>query len=158
VVALLNTGSTHNFIGERPTHRSGLPIQPCPRLTATVANSEKITCPGVIRDALVTLHGTTFHVDLFVMPLAGFDLVLGAQWLGTLGPIVWDAFARTMQFQRDGRTICWTGASDTAGLGLCVSTGLPAPVLTIQPTKEPLLDALLSTFEDAFAEPGGLPP
>lgn len=77
VVALLDTGSTHNFIVERATHRSRLPIQPFPWLTATVANSEKITCPGVIRDAPVTTHDTTFHVDLFVMPLAGFDLVLG---------------------------------------------------------------------------------
>jgi hypothetical protein len=159
VVALLDTGSTHNFIGERAAHRSGLPIQPCPRLTATVANGEKITCPGVIRDALVTVHGTTFHVNIFVMPLAGFDrpwnpvaLHAGAHHLGRLRahhavPARWP----------NRRTICWTGASDTTGLGPCVSTGPPAPVLTIQPTKEPLLDALLSTFEDAFAEPRGLP-
>ncbi|XP_066323760.1 uncharacterized protein [Miscanthus floridulus] len=88
VVALLDTGSTHNFIGERAAHRSGLPIQPRPRLTATVANGEKIACPGVICNAPVSVDGTTFHVDLFVMPLAGFDLVLGTQWLGTLGPII----------------------------------------------------------------------
>jgi hypothetical protein len=106
VVALLDTGSTHNFIGESAAHRSGLPIQPRPRLTATVANGEKIACPGVIRNAPVSVAGTTFRVDLFVMPLAGFDLVLGTQWLGTLGPITWDIAARTLQFQRDGRTIC----------------------------------------------------
>jgi hypothetical protein len=88
LVALLDTGSTHNFIGERAAYRSGLHIQPRPRLTATMANGERIICPGVIRDAPIRVHGDTFHVDLFVMPLAGFDLVLGTQWLGTLGPIV----------------------------------------------------------------------
>jgi hypothetical protein len=71
-----------------------------------VANGEKIACPGVIHNAPVFIDGTTFHVDLFVMPLAGFDLVLGTQWLGTLGPITWDIAACTLQFQRDGRTIC----------------------------------------------------
>jgi hypothetical protein len=39
-----------------------------------------------------------------------------------------------------------------------VSTGLPAPVHTIKSAKEPLLDVLLITFEDAFTEPCGLPP
>jgi hypothetical protein len=76
VVTLLDTGSTYNFISERATHRSRLPIQPHPRLTAMVANGEMITCLGVIHDAPVTVHGTTFHADLLVMPLAGFDLVL----------------------------------------------------------------------------------
>jgi hypothetical protein len=129
LVALLDTGSTHNFIGERAAHRSGLHIQPRPRLTATVANGERIVCPGVIRDAPVTVHGETFHVDLFVMPLAGFDLILGTQWLGTLGPIVWDVAARTMQFQRAGRAICWTGVASSDRATIRAVTAAPAPVL-----------------------------
>ena len=64
------------------------------------------------------MHGETFHVDLFVMPLAGFDLVLGTQWLGTLGPIVLDVAARTMQFQRTGRAVGQAIASATALLDL----------------------------------------
>jgi hypothetical protein len=63
-----------------------------------------------------------------------------------------------MQFQCDGRTICWTGTSDNAGPGLCVTTVPPEPVLALQPAKEPLLDALLGTLEDVFTEPRGLPP
>ena len=51
LVALLDTVSTHNFIDERAAYRFGLHIQPRPRLTATVANGERIICPGVIRDA-----------------------------------------------------------------------------------------------------------
>jgi hypothetical protein len=94
-----------------------------------VANGERIVCPGVIRDAPVTVHGETFHVDLFVMPLAGFDLILGTQWLGTLGPIVWDVAARTMQFQRAGRAICWTGVASSDRATIRAVTAAPAPVL-----------------------------
>jgi len=65
---------------------------------ARVANGERIACPGVLRDASITIDGVTFQVDLYVMPLAGFDLVLGTQWLATLGPVVWDVAARTLQF------------------------------------------------------------
>jgi hypothetical protein len=46
LIALVDTGSTHNFIGEAAAHRTGLPILPRPRLTATVANGEKVACPG----------------------------------------------------------------------------------------------------------------
>jgi hypothetical protein len=36
-----------------------------------VANGEKIACPGVIRNAPLSINNTPFHVDLFVTPLAG---------------------------------------------------------------------------------------
>jgi hypothetical protein len=57
---------------------------------ATVANGERVTCMGVLRQAEITIHGATFHADLFVKPLAGFDMVYGTRWLAMLGPILWD--------------------------------------------------------------------
>ena len=77
LIALLDTGSTHNFIIETAATRSGVPIQSQPRHTAMVANGEKVPCPGVIRHALIVIHDSAFAVDLFVMPLTGHDLVLG---------------------------------------------------------------------------------
>ena len=100
LTALLDLGSMHNFIAETAAHRTGLPLQRQPRLTVTVANGERVTCPGVIRQAPLTITADTFRVDLFVMPLAGYDLVLGTQWLATLGPVLWDFSARKMSFQR----------------------------------------------------------
>jgi hypothetical protein len=47
--ALIDTGLTHNFIGEATARRSSLTIEPRPRLTATVANVERVACPGVLR-------------------------------------------------------------------------------------------------------------
>jgi hypothetical protein len=43
-----------------------------------------------------------FSVDLFVLPLSGADIVLGVQWLKTLGPILTDYEHLTMQFMKDG--------------------------------------------------------
>jgi hypothetical protein len=93
-VAFVDMGSTHCFIGEAAARRTGLHIELRPRLTATVANGERVACPGVLRQA----PGMEFHVDLYVMSLAGYDVVLGTQWMATLGPIVWDLTARTMAF------------------------------------------------------------
>jgi len=112
-----------------------------------VANGECVSCPGVIRQAPLTIDNDTFRVDLFVMPLAGYDLVLGTQWLATLGPVLWDFSARKMSFQRQGRAVCWTGVAATS-----------APGVRTTIASESLLDELLASFGDVFAEPQGLPP
>lgn len=106
LVALLDSGSTHNFISEVAVRRSGMPLHIRPRLTAMVANGERVTCAGVLKAAPLTIDGVLFPADLFVMPLAGFDVVLGTRWLGALGPIVWDLASRRMSFQHQGRTVC----------------------------------------------------
>jgi hypothetical protein len=108
VVALLDTGSTHNFIAEAATRQTGLHIQPHPRLTVMVANGERVSCPGVIRRAPVIIKGDQFYVDLFVMPLVDFDLVLGTQCMVTLGRVTWDFIDRTISFAYQGRSMCWS--------------------------------------------------
>jgi hypothetical protein len=98
LITLLDSGSTHNFISEEAARRSGLPLRQRPRLTAMVANGERITCEGVICDAPLLITGALFPMDLFVMPLAGYDVVLGTKWLSARGPIVWDLAHRRMSF------------------------------------------------------------
>jgi hypothetical protein len=147
LVALLDSGSTHNFISEAAAWRSGLPQQQRLRLSAMVANGERITCVGVIRNAPLTIGGDAFPANLFVMSLAGYDIVLGTRWLGALGPIVWDLACRRMSFQHHDRTVCWNGVPTSS-----------APVLGTTTATEPLLAALLDTFAHVFAEPAGLPP
>jgi hypothetical protein len=53
-----------------------------------VANGERVACVGVIRDAPLTIVSASFPVDLYVMPLVGYDVILGTRWLAVLGPIV----------------------------------------------------------------------
>jgi hypothetical protein len=149
LVALLDSSSTHNLISEEAARRSGLPLRQRPRLTAMVANGERITCVGVIRDAPLLIAGALFPADLFVMPLAGYDVVLGTKWLGARGPIFWDLAHRRMSFQYEGHTVCWQGVP---------SPTTPRLQATVAVAADALLDELLGTFADIFAEPTGLPP
>jgi hypothetical protein len=109
LVALLDSGSTDNFISEAAARRSGLPLQHRPCLTAMVANGERVACVGIIRGAPLTIGGASFPADLYVMPLAGYDVILGTWWLAVLGPIVWDFGNRAVSFTYQGRTFCWQG-------------------------------------------------
>jgi hypothetical protein len=103
--ALVDTGSTHSFNGETVAQHAGMPVQTRPRLTATVANGERISCPGVLRQALIVIDGLEFRIDLYVMPLAGYDIVLGTNWMAPLGDIVWNITAGTMVFKHEGRDV-----------------------------------------------------
>jgi hypothetical protein len=75
-------------------------------------------------------------------------MVLGVQWLGTLGPILWDFAWCTLEFQRGGKHILWRRAE-------------AMPRLAAAPLSTPgadLLDALLEEFRGLFVPPQGLPP
>jgi hypothetical protein len=133
--ALLDTGSTHNFIAEAAAARTGLAVHPSPRLTATVANGERIACPGVLRQATIAINGEDFSVDLYIMPLAGYDVVLGTQWMVTLGQMVWDFTTRTVAFTRHGCSVCWTDVS-----------AHQEPRLAAITSPAVLLDELLTAF------------
>ena len=55
-----------------------------------MANGDTIKTQGLCKDVPVYLQGHIFMVQLHVLPLGGCDLVLGTQWLSTMGVINWD--------------------------------------------------------------------
>ncbi|CAO2161375.1 unnamed protein product [Urochloa humidicola] len=144
--ALLDSGSTHNFVSEEAAVRTDLRYQHRRALQVTVANGERVPCAGVFRNATFTIGGEVFSSDFFVLPLAGYDVVLGTQWLATLGPILWDFGQLTMSFWRTDHRVEWRGVAGAASPHLHSSEG------------RNLLDELLTAFDDVFSEPRGLPP
>jgi hypothetical protein len=98
LLALLDSGSTHNFIAEEAASRTSLQLRTGGKLQVTVANGDHVPCPGVYRGATFSINGEAFFGDFFALPLAGYDVVLGTQWLASLGPFLWDFGALTMSF------------------------------------------------------------
>lgn len=88
LLALLDSGSTHNFISEDAAARTALCLQPHGSMRVTVANGDRVPCPRVYRAARFSVADEQFQADLFALPLAGYDVVLGTEWLAALGPIL----------------------------------------------------------------------
>jgi hypothetical protein len=86
LLALLDSGSTHNFVVEEAATKMSLRLQLRGGMRVTVANGKRVQCPGVYRAASFSIEGTHFSTDFFALPLAGYDIVLGTQWLASLGP------------------------------------------------------------------------
>ena len=64
----------------------------------TVANGKVLRTQEVCKAVNWESQGLKQTTNFLVLPLRGCDLVLGVQWLQTLGPITWDFTALTMQF------------------------------------------------------------
>ena len=80
-------------------------------------------------------------------------MVLGVNFLRTLGPILWDFDDLCMAFWHLGKRVLWKGIGSTRWDIPSTST-----LHAISKDDKPLLDNLLSSFVDVFEEPAGLPP
>jgi len=88
VIALIDSGSTHNFISERLANALRILVVPIASFTVRVTNGEKLKCQGHFEEVGVDLQGTHFSLTLYSLPLTWLDLVLGIQWLEMLGSVV----------------------------------------------------------------------
>ncbi|SPT20639.1 unnamed protein product [Triticum aestivum] len=106
LLALIDSGSTHNFIAEEAAAHATLPSPTTEKMRVMVANDERVPCQGAYRTVSFRIDQEAFSEDFLALPLAGYDVILGMQWLATLGPILWDFCALSMTFWRRGHRVC----------------------------------------------------
>jgi len=87
VILFIDGGSTHNFINEAIVSKLALPVKREKKFQVMVANREKIDCVGQCRALTINIEGYPIIIDFYILPVATCQLVLGVQWLQTLGPI-----------------------------------------------------------------------
>lgn len=154
LMALLDTGSTHNFLQSATMRRLGLVPAAGEHLRVTVANGDNLRCAGVARDVPISIENEHFSITCVGLDLGCFDFILGVDYLRTLGPITWDLEAMTMAFQRDDHRVLWRGigGADPPDPRASVAAVVAAS------DQQPMLDRLLLQHASTFEEPRGLPP
>jgi hypothetical protein len=158
-----------------------LPVEPAPVFKVLVGNGEIMTAEGVIRKLPLEVQGHKLEMPVYLLPVAGADVILGASWLATLGPHVADYAALTLKFFLNGKFITLSGeTSNTTPASAQLhhfkrlhTTDAIAEYFTIQwfkshdledtfndlPTDiEPEIAVLLHTYKDIFKAPSSLPP
>jgi hypothetical protein len=86
-LTLIDLGSTHNFISLALPHMLKLQPTEGEGMEVMIASKEKIRSPGKCVQISVELQGRIFIVDFYILPLEGYGVVLGTQWLQILVPI-----------------------------------------------------------------------
>ena len=110
---LIDSGSTHNFLDLQLAQRLGLKLTPIKPVFVDVADGNRIECASMFKDLRWSLHGTTLSTEVLLLPLGNCDMVLGVQWLETLGVIHWDFKQLTMDFLLDGKKFSLRGGRPT---------------------------------------------
>ncbi|GAU35886.1 hypothetical protein TSUD_383780 [Trifolium subterraneum] len=176
VVLLIDSGSTHNFIQDRIVKQLGLPLQPAQSFQVLVGNGEELQCNFMCQQTDLMVGPHHFSVDLFVLPLSGANIVLGVQWLKTLGPVLTDYEHLTMQFMKDGSLVQLIGEPKSSPLesslhqlkrlvttnSLDLSYHIQLLSLTNDTTQNPIhhpaIPHLLEKYHHLFEPPTTLPP
>lgn len=173
---LIDSGSTHNFLDPKVAKSTGAVIQATSPLIVTVADGTRISSKAMVKNCQWTMQGTPFNAEMRLLPLGGCDMVLGVQWLSTLGPVLWDFKQLQMEFTVGEKKHVLKGDNATEvqlvnakrmqhmiNKGI---NGVMAQVCSIQveTTQEvtsvfsPDILQILHSFEEVFSIPKELPP
>jgi hypothetical protein len=172
VIILVDSGSTHNFIHHRIAQETHCYIHAVNNFQIMIANGGSMKCGGRCDNVRLQIGDYHLKYHMFAIDMGGCDIVLGANWLRTLGPILMDFKELTMQFNQEGHQYKFQGI--TVGSPEIISyhrmekllkkahSSVIAQLHAIQATKTPSmiqdLQAILSKHQVVFSTPQGLPP
>jgi len=81
VIILVDGGSSDNFLQPRIAKFLKLAIEPAPLFKVMVGNGNYITAEGMINELNIQAQRAQFKLLVFLLPISGVDLILGANWL-----------------------------------------------------------------------------
>jgi hypothetical protein len=90
-VALIDTGSTHKFmafIHPRVARRVRLNVLKHKPIGVNIADDSRLWSEGRCSNIKLVIQGDQFVTQAYIIQLGGCDIVLGIQWLNSLGPIL----------------------------------------------------------------------
>ncbi|KAL1224617.1 putative mitochondrial protein [Cardamine amara subsp. amara] len=183
IFILIDSGSTHNFIDADIADKIGC-VSKKSKIEVEVADGRKLGVSGKVDQFKWQIHTTTFTGEFLLIPLGGCDMVLGCQWLETLGPITWDFKKLYMKFTYEKQKVLLHGLeqgsvrevkaskiskkqTDQVQLSMiCVrdqteESHVKLCAIEAEEDSEknsPELEQMMVRYEDIFAEPTSLPP
>ncbi|KAG7579311.1 Integrase catalytic core [Arabidopsis thaliana x Arabidopsis arenosa] len=181
---LIDSGSTHNFIDSAVARTLGCKIDSTGLTRVSVADGRKLKVDGKITEFTWKLQSTGFQSDILLIPLQGIDMVLGVQWLETLGRISWEFKKLEMRFKINNQKVLLHGLKEGSVREvkaqklqklqdnqvqlamLCVQEFqedegqeiCSLNTLACEEGEESGVDAIVSAFPGIFEEPTDLPP
>ncbi|WVZ02752.1 hypothetical protein V8G54_023558 [Vigna mungo] len=126
VVILIDCGASHNFISTELISKCGLQQQTTLPYMVEVGDGHKVHCQGKCQGLILEVQGLQIQQDFFVFSLGGADIVLGLEWLASLGEV----------------------RADFGNLRLSIGKGLQEHVLRGDPTLSRSESSLKSLWQD----------
>ena len=78
-------------------------VHPFSSFKVMVANGSTLPCKEKCCSVCISIVDYSLRSNMFSIPLGGCSMILGTQWLCTLGPILWDFAELWMHFLVNGK-------------------------------------------------------
>jgi hypothetical protein len=167
VIILVDSGSTHNFIHRHIAQENHCYIHVVNNFQIMISNGGSMKCGWHCENARLQIGDYHLKSHMFAINMGGYEIVLGADWLRNLGPILMDFNELTMQFDQEGQQYKFQGI--TAGSPEIISShrmekllkkghsGVIAQIHAIQAIETPSvpqdLQSILSKNQVVFSTP-----
>jgi hypothetical protein len=103
VIILIDSGNTHNFIHHRISQETHFYIHEVNNIDIMIANGDSMKCVVCSENVCLQIWQYNLKYHMFSIDMDGCDIVLSAEWLHTLGPILLYFKELNMQFQHDAQ-------------------------------------------------------
>jgi hypothetical protein len=90
VIVLIDSSSTHNFIHYKLAKALNCFVYPVPDFQVMIAYGGTINCSGKCNKINLTMGEYVMNSPMIAIPMGGSDVVLGIQWLQSLGTVAFN--------------------------------------------------------------------
>ena len=104
MVVLIDSGASHNFLAATLVEL-GLPITQTKEFGVVLGTRTEIRAMGVCRQVKLCFANLEILADFFPIPLGNSEVILGYQWLGTLGESYINRGAMMMRFNLENARV-----------------------------------------------------
>ena len=173
VIVLIDSGSTHNFIHCKATKELNCFLYPTSECQVMVANGGTINYSGKCHNIKLSMGEYVLTSPMLSIPMGGVDVVLGVQWLQSLGTIAFNFQELFMKIYMEGKEVELRGiagkprkiinSNSMTKLLKKEQRGVIAQlcsldVSTLESSISPDLQKVLDNNSKVFENPKGLPP
>jgi hypothetical protein len=174
VLILVDSGATHNFISHHLVHKMNWQVENGTEMRIRLGDGSLSTTKGACNGLEIDVGGVQMVVNAQLFDLGGMDMVLGVEWLRTLGDTIANWRKHTMSFWFNKQWVTLNGLKEHAdmetlqsilkqnpknhrvSLKKLITTEDEGSAIGEEQQKE--LEGLLARFCEVFQEPKGLPP
>ena len=158
VVFLLDSGSNNSFLSVYLAEQiGGSKILPSVR-RVKVAGGGVLQCTQFLPDCKWQCGPYEFCSSFKILPLQGYDGILGMDWLSSHSPQMVDWGQKWLAFQYGGKWICLQGQLPTEFACAVIQLQLVSELVDPVDHVPQEIQELLNEFPQVFSEPNGLPP
>lgn len=109
VVVMIDSGASHNFISEVVVHQLGLTMEGTTGYGVLVGTGMTVKGEGVCKDVELMLQNCSITTSFLPLELGSADVILGIQWLETLGDMKVNWKLQVMKFKMQEMTVTLKG-------------------------------------------------